>query len=206
MSSEISPTLISEDDTMQLTLPTDSHTQVIDEVRDAAGEVDGVSNHLSKMVINTASRLIPSNSAAFEKFRRLDGIHVHRKIGERNTIYKIQSSLPDYATTTVHPLDTRTSYLPVKCRSTTEKSSQRPLRKHILISEDRIRRNFSFPSLLDEDIIISPLRWFEHITDHSSLKDSDEDLDNSIISSYNRSESTCSSTASNSPFNPSSKE
>ena len=84
MSSESSPTPISGDDTMQLTIPIDTHTQVIDEVRDAAAEVDGVSNDLSNMVINTASLLIPSNSAAFEKFRRLDGIHIHRKIGERN--------------------------------------------------------------------------------------------------------------------------
>lgn len=191
---------------MQLTLSTDALTLVIDEVCDAAGEVDGVSNHLSKMAINTANRLIPSNSAAFEKFRRLDGLHVHRKIGERNTRYNAQCSPPDDAAAVVRPLNARISYLAAKFRSTTEKSSQRPLRKHILISEDRIRRNFSFPSLLDEDIIISPLRWFEHITGHSSLKDSEEDLDNSIISSYNRSESTCSSRASNSSFNPSSKE
>ena len=82
---------------MQLTLPIDTHIQVTDEVCDAAGEVDGVSNDLSNMVINTASRLIPSKSAAFEKFRRLDGLHIHRKIGKRD----MQDSPPDYASTAI---------------------------------------------------------------------------------------------------------
>lgn len=89
---------------------------------------------------------------------------------------------------------------PIAGKATVEKSSSRPLRKHILLSEDRIRRNFSFPSLLDEDIIVSPIRWFEHIADHTISHDSSDDANDSNISSYNS--SVCSITI-NSPFDQS---
>ena len=65
------------------------------------------------------------------------------------------------------------------------KSSNRPVKKHLLVSEDRIRRNFNFPNLLDEDIIISPIRWFEHISSESLASGNCEDINTSTISSRN---------------------
>lgn len=82
MSSEGSPPRNNGDGTIHLTLPSDIHPEIIDEVCNTIVEVDDVSNNLSRMVINTASRLIKSNSAAFETFRRLDGLQIHRKIGD----------------------------------------------------------------------------------------------------------------------------
>lgn len=57
------------------------------------------------------------------------------------------------------------------------------MKKLLLVSEDRIRRNFNFSNLLDEDIIISPIRWFEHISNESFTSDNCEDINTSTISS-----------------------
>ena len=57
------------------------------------------------------------------------------------------------------------------------------MKKLLLVSEDRIRRNFNFSNLLDEDIIISPIRWFEHISNESFTSGNREDINTSTISS-----------------------
>ena len=51
------------------------------------------------------------------------------------------------------------------------------------MSADRIRRNFNFPNLLYEDIIISPIRWFEHISHDSFESGNSDDINTSMISS-----------------------
>ena len=59
------------------------------------------------------------------------------------------------------------------------------MKKLLLVSADRIRRNFNFPNLLDEDIIISPIRWFEHISHDSFQNGNCDDINTSMISSRN---------------------
>ena len=63
------------------------------------------------------------------------------------------------------------------------KSSDRPVKKLLLISEDRILRNFNFSDLLDENIIISPIRWFEHISNESFTSGNCEDINTNTLSS-----------------------
>lgn len=70
------------------TIHNNSLTELVDEdvsnYLDVGTDVDSVSSHLGMLHINTTSRLIRSNFAAFETYRRLDGLH--RKGGKKSSL------------------------------------------------------------------------------------------------------------------------